>query len=373
MVKSISAILGNLNPLNFLSGTLAFRANVYGYSNARIRALKSSLLDRKFFDELIKVSNSKELLNVLQRTAYKEDLSQASLDTSNEIDLIEFSLVKNLHRNIKLISKISPKQALPVLNTIFERYDLLNLKTILLSNHLNKENKEIKKLLIEPINLSQAKLNELIEKDSVQKTVNVLKSTEYFFVLYPKLKKYSESNEIQPLLQALDVYYFQKLSSNISLGFSRDERIIYSLIKSEIDAKNIMNILRLKTNEVDKQKIKELLIPNGNIKLEFLQKLVAEKEIQKIVIMLKSYYDLSDALEEFQKDSSLIHFELALENLRVKKALSALRRSVLSIGTIYGFLYLKEQEILNIKKVLRAKEFNLSKEETEKMLVFESS
>ncbi|MDO8627044.1 MAG: V-type ATPase subunit, partial [Candidatus Diapherotrites archaeon] len=191
--------------------TLAYRALVYGYSNARIKSMKSVLLDKKFFQDVLSASSISEIVSLLEKTSYKEDLAAASLEKiSNEIDLIEFALAKNLNRTVSSLAKISPQEALPFLNTVFERYDVHNLKTVLLAKHLKQTPESAKKLLLKPVNVSEYKLNELLESGNVFEAVEKLRQTEYYNSLADALPEYKEKSEVVPLLQALDLFYFEK-------------------------------------------------------------------------------------------------------------------------------------------------------------------
>ncbi|MDO8626995.1 MAG: V-type ATPase subunit, partial [Candidatus Diapherotrites archaeon] len=145
---------------------------------------------------------------------------------------------------------------------------------------------------------------------------------------------------------------------------------VSKLLESDIDSKNLMNILRAKKSNAENLFIEKILISNGGMDKKYLSGLLKLESVEKIIETVKAKFGLQQALEKFKEDNSLIHFELGLEKLKLSKGLSVLRRSILSIGTIMGFVYLKEQEISNIKKILRAKEFNIEKEETEKMLLF---
>jgi V/A-type H+-transporting ATPase subunit C len=65
----------------------------------------------------------------------------------------------------------------------------------------------------------------------------------------------------------------------------------------------------------------------------------------------------------------LIHFEVALEKVIAGQGLKALSRSILSLGSIIGFLFLKEEEVSNIRKIVRAKEYDLPLNKVKEMLV----
>ena len=51
----------------------------YGYSNARVKGMKGLLFKRDFLDELIKVGSVDSMIELLQRTHYKEELVALSV------------------------------------------------------------------------------------------------------------------------------------------------------------------------------------------------------------------------------------------------------------------------------------------------------
>jgi vacuolar-type H+-ATPase subunit C/Vma6 len=64
-----------------------------------------------------------------------------------------------------------------------------------------------------------------------------------------------------------------------------------------------------------------------------------------------------------------VHFEVQLERSIVERGLRALRTSVLSVGAIASFIFLKEEEISNIRKIVRGIEFGIPRDEIREMVV----
>ena len=58
-----------------------------------------------------------------------------------------------------------------------------------------------------------------------------------------------------------------------------------------------------------------------------------------------------DVLSEFKATGSISDVEIALEKKMFRKILSSTRISVLSLGTVLGFLYLKRREIENLRAI----------------------
>jgi V/A-type H+-transporting ATPase subunit C len=74
-------------------------------------------------------------------------------------------------------------------------------------------------------------------------------------------------------------------------------------------------------------------------------------------------------LEITDSDPKLTDLEIALEKSIAAQRLLAFHRSTLSVGVIIGFLLLKEEEMSNLRKIAKSKEFHVPEAEVRKMLV----
>jgi vacuolar-type H+-ATPase subunit C/Vma6 len=185
--------------------------------------------------------------------------------------------------------------------------------------------------------------------------------------LASEIGDFIESKNSQDFLDALDAFYMNFLSKKFSYG-SRENSIM-GILSAEIDRKNVMAMLRGIQNNVQKEKLMGFVVFGGSIPAEKLEKLSSQDSLEKAVEFACRELDLSFAKEKFLKEKKLSVLEMELEKKIARKSLSALRKSVLSAGTIIGFLILKENEAKNIRKIVRAKEFGLDKMKTEEMLV----
>ena len=79
--------------------------------------------------------------------------------------------------------------------------------------------------------------------------------------------------------------------------------------------------------------------------------------------------EFAAAEKRFKEDGQLSHFEVVFEHSIARRSLHALRRSQMSIGAIVGFLLLKEEEMNNIRKIVRGKALGLPMERIAEMLV----
>ncbi len=351
-----------------LEKTTIGKAMKFGYSNARVKAMKQSLLSEKETNTLIEADDVAEVYTLLEKTPYKEDLIAGALKERTMADRIEFATTKNLSRTLKKIVKIVPKDTQGAVIALFQKYELNNIKTILTSKHIGEPKEKIEPIIMESMVLSKGKMNKLLNAKDVKEAVILLSGTQYGAVLEKQAKEYEKAGDITKLLFALDNYYYTKISAVVKNNLG-DERIITKMLKAQADIKNISNICRAVKDGISEDKVTGMLIEGGNIGKDRLLKASRAKNVEEAAKNFISNYPLQKAIEEYKKTGSLIPIEMELEKNVARTGLKVLRNSVLSLGAIAGFLFLKEEEINNIRKIVRCKEFNLPNEKIREMTV----
>ena len=344
------------------------RAFEFGYANSRVKAMKQALLGEKEINAMTEANGVDEVYSLLEKTQYREDLVASALEDRTIADQIEFATTKNFSRTLHKIVKMVPKKFENQIQELFEKYDINSLKMILVSKHLGEAKEKIEPLIMKSTSISKGKMSKILDAKNVKEVVSILGGTIYGKVLGKQLKEYEKDNEISSLLFALDEYYYSKLPA-IAKNDSGDERIILKMLKAQVDIKNISNICRGKKDNIAPDKLHEMLIKSGNIPTEILGKACSAKNVDESLKIFEKNYALTKAIDEYKKTGSLIPLELELERNLAKKGLKVLRNSVLSIGAIAGFLFLKEEEVNNIRKIVRCKEFNLPQEQIREMCV----
>ncbi|MEM4389889.1 MAG: V-type ATPase subunit [Candidatus Micrarchaeia archaeon] len=342
---------------------LVRRALVYGYANARTKAMKALLLPATRIREMVSVRTPEEVAELMQETPYKEDITALSA-TYAGAELVERALSRNLLRTANKLLRITPPQGREVLWRLLRRWDVSDLKMLFVAKHTGQPNTVLEGRLV---GLGPAgRLARLLQAKDVPSLVEELEP-DYRSELAPMLKEYAASHDILLLINALDRFYFTNLAQSAEIT---DEPAVAALIKNEIDAKNISTILRAKSAGVPAQKIAELLIPGGNIKLSALEEAAAAADVKGAATLLQkaARIDFSDALAKYTATGSIAHFEIALEKTIMRRVVKTMRLAVLSLAAILSFLYLKEMEVGNIRKIVRGKEYELPREKIEEMI-----
>ncbi|MFH1685042.1 MAG: V-type ATPase subunit, partial [Candidatus Micrarchaeota archaeon] len=140
------------------------RALKYGYSNARVKAMKGLLLKSGVVEDLVRCSSIEAMIELLQRTPYKGDFDEGSVKYSGS-ELIELAAAKNFARTVGKLIKITPKSDKKVLQALLLKYDLLNLKTIMHAKELGKTYDEVKPHLFPAGGLTEEEFKRIIKAD----------------------------------------------------------------------------------------------------------------------------------------------------------------------------------------------------------------
>jgi V/A-type H+-transporting ATPase subunit C len=327
----------------------------YAYANARVKAMKSRLIPRSRMRELVDVKSASEVAAVLEQFEYKEELLELGL-RHRGADLVEFALSRNLAKAGRKLLRIMPERDKPVLASLLRKWDMHNLKTIIAGKHLRKGADAIEPFLVAAGELSAALLARLLEQPDVASVIAALAGTEYAKRLQPLADAYASGKSVLPLLNALDAQYYEMLSAE-ALGIS--DTHAKALLENEIDAKNVMSIMRAKANGVPADVAEEWLVAGGSLGAGALKNLLAMGSVLEVAEAVEARFNMEKELERYKTDASLAHFEAAMEKSIAERGARALATSCLSICAVLGYLYLKEIEVGNIRKIVRAKEFAL--------------
>ncbi|MCX8197959.1 MAG: V-type ATPase subunit [Candidatus Micrarchaeota archaeon] len=372
-----------------VSARLVFKPLVYGYSNARVRAMRTTLLSRRQAEDLLKVRTNAAVAEYLSKTSYREDFSGMPLHVSDE-DRLEIAISRNFARTAQKLMRITPPQGKPMLLAFLGRYDAHNLKTVLLAKKLMKSKSEIQNLLMPAGSLKPYELERMLSAKTPEELYDAIKSTEFGakFLSSATIRhiprwqikaalQHSESQaaQLDLLLSALDSYYYEVASSAAS-GADRDSKILLGLIRAEADAKNAITIMRMKKGGADKRSIMKHMVEGGSFSKERLEQMAEAKDFNEVAKLASGFFisetgrgEFASAEKKYAQDGQISHFEVVFESSIARRSLKVLRRSMMSIGAIAGFLFLKEEEMNNIRKIVRGKALGIPPEKVAEMLV----
>ncbi|MFH0885271.1 MAG: V-type ATPase subunit [Candidatus Micrarchaeota archaeon] len=369
-----------LDPLKALTAHLPkfeSRALKYGYSNARVKAMKGLLLRGSFLDDLIRVGSIEAMVELLQRTGYKNDLAGASVTYSGSA-LIETAASRNFSRTVKKLLKITPKSDRKALEALLIRWDLMNLKTLMHAKRIKKTYDDVRPYLFEIGGLGEDDFKRIMkaDEDNLMKELRRTDIGQKMLAIgtgqlsrQMKDKFTSALRSLDMFLQMetiIDAYIYLFMDQVLSEVGGKDVSDIRHILRKEIDAKNIMIIERLKKHRTPKEKILGSLIRGGTMGESMITKFIEAKDIHGIIALAKPKFQ---GLELKGEKAGLSDLEISFEKSVTAQKVQAFHRAILSVGVVIGFLLLKEEELNNLRKIAKGKEFNIPESEVRAMLV----
>ena len=346
----------------------------YEYIGARIRGMKSRLLERKALEALGAKMDISSVIDELENTPYRQDLEDASVQYTG-LACVEEALRRNLSKTFRLIfSFVKGEDAETLINIFLNKWDVQNIKTILRGINIQEMPEEIAESLAPAGALSDATLAEMIKQPDVKAVIDLLATwgIEYSRPLTQHFKEFSETRDLVVLEYAVDKFYYSRALDAVA-GDSYDEGIIRGIVRTEIDVTNIKNVLRIIRDKVELEDPQYYFISGGKeLDVDKLSALSKTRTMDGVTKQLagSSYDFLARLPDEYVTAEKISPFEKELDKFLLQKALRLFSGDPLSLALVIGYLWAKSNEITNIRIIAMCKTEYVPEKEVMEELVF---
>ncbi|PKL69562.1 MAG: ATP synthase A1 subunit C [Methanomicrobiales archaeon HGW-Methanomicrobiales-1] len=346
----------------------------WGYINARMRGMKSRLLDQRALDNLVLQPDLESLIADLENTPYKSDIIEAKVQYSGVL-CIEYALRKNFVRTFqKILRFVKTEEAEQYITIFLHRWDIQNIKTILRGKNIHITNEEILECLVPAGELDEATIIELVRQPDVRAVVDMLATWKirYAKPLTEEYPAFLKAGDLALLECALDEYYYADALEQVK-NPTYNNGLIRNIISLEIDVVNLRTILRMIRDHIDPLEAKKYLLSGGK---EFdsrkLDHLLSLHSIEEVVEELKTtpYRFLADLPPSAMRTQKISVIEKQLEKYLVQKGVNAFLGDPLSVASVIGYFWAKYNEITNIRIISRCKTADFPIEQLKEELVY---
>jgi len=348
----------------------------YSSSFGRLQSISINFLSQDVLQNLLKANDINDMTKQLESTWYGQEIKKAA-SVYHGAELLEVAFNRHLVETNKIILEAVPFSGKNAVRTFLSKWDLYNIELILSSKMMGRTITETESLLVSSRNVPAGieagviphdEIKIILSETSVEGVVNKLAKYDYGVILMKHLDDYQKTGDLGPMMSAIHEAYYKKLLESLKF-FQGDEGAIRELIRAEIDKKNILNLLKAKESNVDKEILSKHLIDIGRIPAKELLDIYETKDVVEIVGRIESYYKLNEALEQYKTENSLIIFEIELTKLINTNYVKKLRNIALSIGTIFYFIFHAEYEYENLKRITYGKRYDLPLDKIKEMLL----
>ena len=350
----------------------------YSSSFGRLQAISINFLSKDFMQNLLKAKDVTEMIKMLESTWYGKEIERAA-SVYQPPELLEVALNRHLVEVNKIVLEATPFNGKNAVRAYLSKWDIHNIELILSSKSMGRTVTETESLLVSSRNVPAGisagniphdEMKVILSQSGVDGVVNQLVRYNYGTILMQHLDAYQKTGDLGPMMSALQGFYYQTLLESLKF-FQGDEGAIRELVRTEIDKKNILSLLKAKESNLDKEMVSRHLVEGGKISLRALMEIYEVKNVAEIVGRIEVYYLLVHALSQYKATNSLINFEVSLDKFINTTYVMKLKNIALSIGTIFYFLITAEHERENIKRIAYGKRYNLSTEQISSMLLNE--
>ncbi|MDE3089089.1 MAG: V-type ATPase subunit [Chloroflexota bacterium] len=353
----------------------------YGYANARLRAMKSRLLTRSDYSELLDAQSVEDLVARLTHTAYQPEI-EAALVKYGGWECLSEALRRHFSNSLTKITRFFGENSLRLWSILIARWQVFNIKTILRGQVHNVPASEIFDALIPVGDLKESDLQRLAQQTSPRATIDLLATWHHPLAkpLLAALQRYIESNDLAELELALDRARYASATEELKDLDDSNAETVMQVLSDEIDATNILTLVRLSqwagsgarlTQRYGSAAPAPLLLKGGGSASHRLMNYDQTPALEQIVRDLGAT-PFGDALARgetrFSEKHSLSAFEDELEAQLEEQNLARFHLDPLSIDIAIAYLAALSRETRNLRLIGRAKAAGWKRDEIEKEL-----
>jgi len=349
----------------------------YASALGRFKALQPEFLSADVYGPLVRAKDLSEILKILEPTSYGPEIALAAT-TYQGTAALEVAINRLFVHRQRILLESASFAGKPVMEAYLRRWDIENIGLILSAKSEGRTVKETESFLISsreiPAGLFAGGMGlddfrALLALPTTEAVATQLVRFGYGGVLLPLLETYSKTRDIFPLLAALQADYYHRLLESAKF-FQGDEWVIREFLRSEIDVKNVLLLLKGKAAELPLDVVVERFLDGGDLARDRVADLYNVRDVPELVAQLEGRFPaLHEGLEGYAAEKSLVPFDLALTRERMVRELKRLRSFPLSLSILFTFLLLAELERADLRKIVYGKLYGIAPADLERTLV----
>ena len=334
----------------------------YDYGNARLRAMKSRLLNQREYEQLIETDSLENLITTLSRTAYRRSI-EIALARGTGIDCIKDALHTDLISTIDKIRRFYPPKEDELVAIVLHEYDLHNIKSILrgLSKHVTSG--EILSTLLPVGELQFGLMIELARASGPRGVIDLMVSMGLKFAQpLVQLRSVRPGAELFEMELALTRWHQREAREQLK-NVTESSEPLTSMLNLEADLTNLLTVLRFihipaeykyLRQQIGSEDLTYLFIGPGYLSIALLLKVASQENLTSgLQILSDTRYSsiIQRGMERYARSGRLSEIEKSLRSYDLEWRARLIAADPLGIGVLVGYLALKTNEINNIRQI----------------------
>lgn len=321
-----------------------------------------------------------QIIRYIGETDYHEEINTLSGSLSGLV-LVEAALTGNLARTYQTIIGIAPGAIKELAVQYFSRWDIENILLVMRGCQFTIPAHRIRDVLIPAGIFSKQELDNLLSLNTTEDIIKNLHRWEYHQIVADKMATGYRRGVFAELENLLYQAYYKNLLDEATSGI-RGGHMILPHLKFEIDITNVRTVFRFRAGSRTSD-IRPYIIPGGNQHKDDYQRLymvndrdefIKEMEKARILrILTEALRDLrcdplvceDDAAQVIwsrwaDRKTPLYTVMLAVNRMLLHNLDGLSRRYPFSVTPVLSYLEHKRYEVLNLRAIVRGKQFGLN-------------
>lgn len=344
------------------------RPGNYAYTVARVKAKKSKLLKEEDYNKMLQLSVP-EVARYISDAGYSKEVTDLASQHGG-IDLVEYATYSNMANVFTSILGSSQGELKDMVAAYLEKWDIWNLKVILRGKSYGLDAAGLKEDLVPAGKLDDEDLEKLIAMDSAEDIISAFAKMMSMNAADLVNAYKGAANGLGDLEDEMDKRYYTRLLSRINPS-TRPGHMFQDWVRTEIDAKNIETILKLKAEGIYGDVVMKYFIPGGKEIDTRLATQMANEETVAGVVNDASQLQFADFLKELVEDDKVLIRDVVHEinKYEIAQAAKFSHMYPLSMVPVIDYMIHKENEVANIRTIARGIESGLDSETIKGLLV----
>ena len=332
------------------------------YIAARAKSRRQKLADRARLRQLINQSVD-QLTVAVGDLGYRTEIDLYAGKLTGG-DLVEAALTHNLEVELQEIVDMSNRAIRPLIEIYTLRFEYQNAKAVLRAVHNEISIEEVGNSILPEVNDINTPWLKVVESSDDLKSAALLMRRKSFG---SALARVPEDGSLSEYEDALDRHYFETAIKAMRMAKGAPARFLSRLFASEIDHRNIVNILEASAVGIPSDQLVSLLIPGGRRlpKRSFSTSASGGRNAMLDLLRAGDRFDMSAfevALEESESTRSL---DPVITWMKAREYAMMQRMSYLhpvSALPIIHYVAMKVQEVNDLRLIVRGRLAGLSAE-----------
>lgn len=337
----------------------------FPYINARVRAMRSRLLDPGRMEEFLTLPTLEAFVQALNTTPYGHEVQEA-LTRFPALQAVDAALARHFYQTTAKILSFADGKARQLIEVVLLRWDLANLRVILRGKHAGSRSEELAANLIPAGSLSDAPLRELAGQPDVPAVVGALNALNHPFAvpLQEGMAEYLETKDLFALELRLERFYALH-GLRVAKGAGGGGAVVRSLLEAELDATNVKTALKLQRAALSRDEKARFHVPGGRVVSEDVFLLLADGETasQGVKVLRIQGFPVKTV------SADLTAFERDLDRAMIKAQTGLYLGDPLGIDIVVAYLAMKYNEVKNLRLIARSKQLGIPRDRVRQEMV----